>query len=169
MTERDNSGGAASSIPAPDLRAGTRVRRTSHRLAPHRVSLPGRNDALRLSTVGRHNEILPSLQKYIRLRRLLAGKEDAKLPDEQEHPLGLEDNQLGDTNSDDKEITSEPIIMCCCSSPNINAILAESTRRHLRHIGWLLEEVVRGSQEKVGLAQAAYDSVRVHANALLEP
>ena len=93
-----------------------------------------------------------------------------KLPDEQEHPLGLEDNQLADTNSDDKEITSEPIIMCYCSSPsNINAILAESTRGHLRHIGWLLEEVVRGSQEKVGLAQAAYDSVRVHANALLEP
>ena len=125
---------------------------------------------MRLSAIGRHNEILPNLQKYIRLRRLLAGKEDVKLPDEQEHPLGLEDNQLADTNSDDKEITSEPIIMCYCSSPsNINAILAESTRGHLRHIGWLLEEVVRGSQEKVGLAQAAYDSVRVHANALLEP
>ena len=39
-------------------------------------------------------------------------------------------------------------------------MLAETTRGHLRHIGWLLEEVVRGSQEKVGLAQAAYDSVR---------
>jgi len=36
---------------------------------------------------------------------------------------------------------------------------AETTRGHLRHVGWLIEEVVRGCQEKVGLAQAAYDSV----------
>ena len=34
-----------------------------------------------------------------------------------------------------------------------------TTRELLRHLGWLIEEVVRGSQEKVGLAQAAYDSV----------
>jgi hypothetical protein len=36
---------------------------------------------------------------------------------------------------------------------------AGATREVLRHLGWLVEEVVRGSQEKVGLAQAAYDSV----------
>jgi hypothetical protein len=35
-----------------------------------------------------------------------------------------------------------------------------TTRELLRHLGWLMEEVVRGSQEKVGLAQAVYDSVR---------
>ena len=34
-----------------------------------------------------------------------------------------------------------------------------TTRELLRHLGWLMEEVVRGSQEKVGVAQAAYDSV----------
>ena len=34
-----------------------------------------------------------------------------------------------------------------------------TSRELLRHLGWLIEEVVRGSQEKVGLAQAAYDSV----------
>ena len=36
----------------------------------------------------------------------------------------------------------------------------DTSRELLRHLGWLMEEVVRGSQEKVGLAQAAYDSVR---------
>jgi hypothetical protein len=96
--------------------------------------------------------------------------QDVKLlPDEQEHPPELEDKQLAESSSDTKEITSETnVILCRCPSPNIDAMLAETTRGHLRHIGWLLEEVVRGSQEKVGLAQAAYDSVRAHVNALLE-
>jgi hypothetical protein len=53
-----------------------------------------------------------------------------------------------------------------CSMPAAfpipTAIQAGTTRKVLRHLGWLLEEVVRGSQEKVGLAQAAYDSVRHH-------
>ena len=39
---------------------------------------------------------------------------------------------------------------------------AGATREVLRQLGWLMEEVVRGSQEKVGLAQAAYDSVCHH-------
>lgn len=47
------------------------------------------------------------------------------------------------------------------SSSHTNAgALGPTTREHLRHLGWLMEEVVRGSQEKVGLAQAVYDSVR---------
>jgi hypothetical protein len=42
-----------------------------------------------------------------------------------------------------------------------HADAAPSTSRELlRHLGWLMDEVVRGSQEKVGLAQATYDSVR---------
>lgn len=40
------------------------------------------------------------------------------------------------------------------------APLGTTTRGLLRHLGWLMDEVVRGSQEKVGLAQAVYDSVR---------
>jgi hypothetical protein len=92
-----------------------------------------------------------------------------KLPDEQEHPSELEDNQLAETSSDTKEIAGETDILCGCASPNLHALQAETTRGHLRHIGWLIEEVVRGSQEKVGLAQAAYDSVRAHVNALCEP
>ncbi len=34
-----------------------------------------------------------------------------------------------------------------------------TSRELLRHLGWFMEEVVRGSQEKVGLAQAVFDSV----------
>ncbi|KAH9171530.1 hypothetical protein EDB89DRAFT_1971730 [Lactarius sanguifluus] len=90
---------------------------------------------------GRYNEILPSLQKYIRLRRSLAWKEDSK-------PLN-EARALVDTNLDTKETIGET---------------NETTRGHLRRIGWLMEEVVRGSQEKVGLAQAAYDSVHTYDN-----
>ncbi|KAF8497099.1 hypothetical protein F5888DRAFT_324981 [Russula emetica] len=41
-----------------------------------------------------------------------------------------------------------------------------TTRELLRHLGWLMEEVVRGSQEKVGLAQAVYDSVDRHIRLL---
>ena len=52
---------------------------------------------------------------------------------------------------------------------NIDGILAGTTRDILRHLGWLMEEVVRGSQEKVGLAQAAYDSVRVLFSSSLPP
>ncbi|KAI9455562.1 hypothetical protein BJY52DRAFT_1279527 [Lactarius psammicola] len=102
--------------------------------------------------LGAYNEILPSLQKYIQLRRSLAWKQDVKPLNEQGHPPESEDKQLADTNSDAKETTGEPN--------------GETTRGHLRHIGWLMEEVVRGSQEKVGLAQAAYDSVDRHIRQL---
>jgi len=46
------------------------------------------------------------------------------------------------------------------TSPDTKAAAPGTTRELLRHLGWLMEEVVRGSQEKVGLAQAVYDSVR---------
>lgn len=46
------------------------------------------------------------------------------------------------------------------SSADTKAAAPDATRELLRHLGWLMEEVVRGSQEKVGLAQAVYDSVR---------
>lgn len=46
------------------------------------------------------------------------------------------------------------------SSADTKAAAPGATRELLRHLGWLMEEVVRGSQEKVGLAQAVYDSVR---------
>ena len=39
----------------------------------------------------------------------------------------------------------------------------------LQHLGWLMEEVVHGSQEKVGLAQAIYDSVRDTVSVLPRP
>ena len=59
--------------------------------------------------LGRHNEILPSLQKYIRLRRSLARREDSKPLDEHGHPLVTEDMQLSDTNSDVKPETTGEI------------------------------------------------------------
>ena len=49
------------------------------------------------------------------------------------------------------------------------AAASGTTRELLRHLGWLMEEVVRGSQEKVGLAQAVYDSVRDKASVLARP
>ncbi|KAH9057162.1 hypothetical protein EDB83DRAFT_2225038 [Lactarius deliciosus] len=102
---------------------------------------------------GRYNEILPSLQKYIRLRRSLAWKEDSKPLNEQGRQPELVDKQLAaDTNLDTKE--------------TIETSGTQTTRGHLRRIGWLMEEVVRGSQEKVGLAQAAYDSVDRHIRQL---
>lgn len=49
-------------------------------------------------------------------------------------------------------------VMTC--SAHTKVATPGATRELLRHLGWLMEEVVRGSQEKVGLAQAVYDSVR---------
>ena len=55
--------------------------------------------------------------------------------------------------------------------PSERAKQPNSTRELLSHIGWLSEELLRASQEKVNLAQATYDSVRpilpyrcIHAN-----
>lgn len=46
------------------------------------------------------------------------------------------------------------------SIPPDRTKLPQTTREMLSHIAWLSEEVLRASQEKVNLAQAACDSVR---------
>ena len=56
--------------------------------------------------------------------------------------------------------TSESARFSSMTSSADTKATGTTTRELLRHLGWLMEEVVRGSQEKVGLAQAVYDSVR---------
>ncbi|KAF8479005.1 hypothetical protein DFH94DRAFT_682571 [Russula ochroleuca] len=105
---------------------------------------------------GHYNQIHPTLQKYILLRRSLAGQRDPNAVKEQSPPPESEVNPVGDATEDSK--------------PSLRSLETSTapgdTRELLRHLGWLMEEVVRGSQEKVGLAQAVYDSVDRHIRLL---
>jgi len=109
---------------------------------------------------GHYNQIQPTLQEYIDLRRSLAGQKDPDAVKEQRSPPAESESEVkpeSDVAGDPKpslESSDTPT-----GSPN-------TTRELLRHLGWLMEEVVRGSQEKVGLAQAAYDSVDRHIRLL---
>ncbi|KAH9967903.1 hypothetical protein BC827DRAFT_1168995 [Russula dissimulans] len=96
---------------------------------------------------GHYKQIHPTLQKYILLRRSLAGQQDPKTVKTQS-PLP----------------ESEPDVKP--GSDNAGEATPPTTREFLLHLGWLIEEVARGSQEKVGLAQAAYDSVDRHIRLL---
>ncbi|KAI0253929.1 hypothetical protein BJV78DRAFT_140292 [Lactifluus subvellereus] len=105
---------------------------------------------------GHYNELLPTFQRYIRLRRSLAGRRNLDAVKVQSPQPELEEvKPVGDTTQDSKETLEAP-----------ETAPALTTRDILRHLGWLMEEVVRGSQEKVGLAQAAYDSVDRHVRLL---
>ncbi|KAH9977226.1 hypothetical protein BGW80DRAFT_1288047 [Lactifluus volemus] len=110
---------------------------------------------------GHYNEILPSLQRYIRLRRSLAGQQDSGTSKEQSPRPKLED-----VNPDGDAIQAEDSMQTLGLQKWLLVTGAGATREVLRHLGWLVEEVVRGSQEKVGLAQAAYDSVDRHIRLL---
>lgn len=90
---------------------------------------------------------------------------------EQDPPLESEEvKPTGDATEDSKPPSplksSEPHIHESARFPSMTsntdtkAAAPGTTRELVRHLGWLMEEVVRGSQEKVGLAQAVYDSVR---------
>ncbi|KAI0303430.1 hypothetical protein B0F90DRAFT_1710946 [Multifurca ochricompacta] len=104
---------------------------------------------------GRYNELLPTLQRYIRLRRIFSGQRDSNNVKESSPQTELGVKQAGDTPQNAKQALETP-----------KALPVGTTRELLRHLGWLMEEVVRGSQEKVGLAQAAYDSVDRHIRLL---
>ncbi|KAH9998985.1 hypothetical protein BJV77DRAFT_978333 [Russula vinacea] len=106
---------------------------------------------------GHYNQIHPTLQKYIILRRSLAGHRDPNAVKEQSPPPEPEDKLVGDATED-----SKPSLQ----SLETSTAAPGNTRELLRHLGWLMEEVVRGSQEKVGLAQAVYDSVDRHIRLL---
>ena len=60
--------------------------------------------------------------------------------------------------------TPLPVMRLVCtptpmSIPPNHTIMPQTTREMLSHIAWLSEEILRASDEKVNLAQAAYDSV----------
>ena len=125
--------------------------------------------------LGNYNQIHPTLQQYILLRRSLVGqgqqdpKPNGVVVKEQSPAPESEVMPASDTAGDSKpspEPTEAHSGECGASAsvpfrPNVAHTdpAPNTTRELLRHLGWLMEEVVRGSQEKVGLAQAAYDSV----------
>ncbi|KAI0262934.1 hypothetical protein BC834DRAFT_889751 [Gloeopeniophorella convolvens] len=104
---------------------------------------------------GRYNELLPSLQNYIELRRSLAGRNASPLKEENEidSPSSIRQGEASPRRSKRR-------------SESTKAPPASTTRQLLPQIGWLMEEVVRGSEEKVGLGQAAFDSVDRHIRLL---
>jgi hypothetical protein len=90
-----------------------------------------------------HNdELLQRLLEYIKLRRSLCNRRPVDLvrSSSQEGPQF-------ETRTDRETLRSS-------STKTSQALLS--------HIAWLSEEVVRASQEKVNVAQSAYDSVRDH-------
>lgn len=133
------------------------------------------------STLGHYDQIYPTLQKYILLRRSLVGQQDSNAVIKQSPPLDSEVKPMGDTTGDPKLSLESENTDTGEHVPSLGSHLFSvltqrnavpgATRELLRHLGWLMEEVVRGSQEKVGLAQAAYDSVRdsVLRSRLLSP
>ena len=130
----------------------------------------------RRSDLGHYNQIHPTLQKYIDLRRSLADqhrqdpndvmKEQDPMPESEVKPPcdAAEDSKPPSplkSQSPETHTRESVRFSSITSSADTKAIpQGTATRELLRHLGWLMEEVVRGSQEKVGLAQAVYDSVR---------
>ncbi|KAI9508473.1 hypothetical protein F5148DRAFT_1195928 [Russula earlei] len=105
---------------------------------------------------GHYNQIQPTLRKYIDLRRSLASQQGPNTVKEQSPAAESEVKPADDTAEESKPPPEPPGTH---QDPS-------STRELLLHLGWLIEEVVRGSQEKVGLAQAVYDSVDRHIRLL---
>ncbi|KAN0105254.1 hypothetical protein V8E52_011242 [Russula decolorans] len=126
---------------------------------------------------GHYNQIHPTLQKYINLRRSLADQhqQDLNVMKEQDPPESevkptcdiTEDSKPPSPLKSPETHTGESTrFSSTTSSADTKGAGPGTTRELLRHLGWLMEEVVRGSQEKVGLAQAVYDSVDRHIRLL---
>lgn len=116
---------------------------------------------------GYTSHLIPTLMRYIKTRRSIG----ARLPsDETGHT-----HQNGTINGESSSITPakvaaplrQDIFDSCTSSeppapmglPPERRKIPQTTREMLSHIAWLSEELLRGSQEKVNLAQAAHDSI----------
>jgi hypothetical protein len=151
---------------------------------------------------GYNKELLPTIQRYIKLRRALISRPEHRLPEQSQgagvviaskdvemvakseppptpiqnlstplnggssiHPSWRQSEDHGTPISQTKiisrlaslAVTRTPTPM---SIPPDRMKLPQTTREMLSHIAWLSEEVLRASQEKVNLAQAACDSVR---------
>ncbi|KIJ99574.1 hypothetical protein K443DRAFT_132998 [Laccaria amethystina LaAM-08-1] len=116
---------------------------------------------------GYTTHLIPTLMRYIKTRRSIR----ASLPsDEPGHT-----RQNGTINGESSSITSakvaaplrQDVFDSCISSetptpmglPPERRKIPQTTREMLSHIAWLSEELLRGCQEKVNLAQAAHDSI----------
>jgi hypothetical protein len=102
-----------------------------------------------ISPIGCLAQILPTLQKYIELRRRLAAKSHANDPLQPGAAL----NPIPAAPSSSKNTTK--------SSIAIGKAKVESSRDMAQQIALLSEEILRASQEKVNIAQANCDSVFV--------
>jgi hypothetical protein len=91
-------------------------------------------------------DLLQSLLKYIEYRNTVGNKPPDLLPKDESQP----------ESSTEQRKTQAPTVV---SKPQ------KSSQEMLAHIAWLAEEVVRASQEKVNVAQSAYDSVSNFASA----
>jgi len=144
---------------------------------------------------GYNTDILPTLLKYIRLRRSIASRSHSDPPvDPGLTNGGVENNATSpattpkdsvyapsptlaalNIQSPDKLLSTTPLppfkrtqisnatprTPTPMSIPPERLKIPQTSREMLSHMAWLSEEILRASQEKVNLAQSAYDSVSV--------
>ncbi|KIM87681.1 hypothetical protein PILCRDRAFT_815263 [Piloderma croceum F 1598] len=147
---------------------------------------------------GYSKDLLPTIQRYIELRKSLAARTESEQPPDVEQPTKSEPpptpiqnlrpsfNGNGSTTSRPASPTKDqgtpapalpmktPLVASLATTrtptpmtiPPHRMKQPQTTREMLSHIAWLSEEVLRASEEKVNLAQAAYDSVDRHIRLL---
>lgn len=133
-------------------------------------------DTERRAVAGYVSSLLPMLNEYIELRRSLASKDTASSSATKEAPVEVPtegDEATPQTPSKSDTLKSDVAVVPTIVLPNRTNSSApmpvpiertrkpKTSREYLSHIAWLSEEVLRASQEKVNLAQATYDSVRL--------
>lgn len=137
---------------------------------------------------GYYKDLLPTIKQYIWLRRSLIAQDAEgaacqQTPPKPESPTFIQDlsgppdkeplHQASPTKDTDTpapqlktayiaslSATPTPTPTHMSLPPNLIKP-PQTTREMLEHTAWLSEEVLRASEEKVNLAQAAYDSVRL--------
>ncbi|KAF8964091.1 hypothetical protein BDZ97DRAFT_1660868 [Flammula alnicola] len=114
--------------------------------------------------------LLPTLQRYIKQRRAMAGisehEHQAEATDEQastSSPIGDAHFPPGRSNGESR---SSPRTPTPGSVPPELQKAPETTRELVSHVAWMSEELLRASQEKVNLAQTNHDSVERHIRLL---
>jgi len=104
--------------------------------------------------------LLPTLQKYIKQRRILAGvpseepspsKEKAPVVQNTPDHLSLPNYNVASPSSPGTRIAG--------SVPPELSQPSETTREMLSRVAWMAEELLRASQEKFNISQANHDSV----------
>lgn len=118
--------------------------------------------------------LLPTLQKYIRQRRTLAGISRHELHTLEDPSTTIGQSPDGNLCPKSDKFSphynaaspSSPATRIPGSVPPELSRPPETTREMLSHVAWMAEELLRASQEKVNLSQANYDSVERHIRLL---